>query len=170
MIQQGNHRARAEGCTFGAAKNGTEQVAVYFRTVDTGEQITWFGYFSDKTMDRTLESLAACGWDPNMGIEAADEAVRANEVEIVVEHEDYEGRTRAKVRWVNKIGNARIEAIAPAQAKSLEQRLRARALAMRQGKPAAAPAPQRQAPAGRSPSGGRSFPQPTPPNDEDMPF
>jgi hypothetical protein len=84
-------------------KKGTPFVLVAFEILSgpfAGQRISWFGYFTDATIDRTIESLRACGFTGDdlaaMGAQRPD-----IEVQIVVEHEEYEGKKRAKVQWVN---------------------------------------------------------------------
>lgn len=68
-----------------------------------GESLTWYGFFTDKTLDRTVESMRACGWQ---GVDLTDlSGMDANEVVLVVEHEtDESGAIRPRVRWVNSQG------------------------------------------------------------------
>src|SRR3954466_6748613 len=106
MIPAGTYRARAVEGALGFTSKGTEQIAVQFTVVEgeqKGHYITWYGYFSEKTLERTLESLEYCGWE---GDDVSDLiGLDKNEVTIVVEHEqDEEGQVRARVRWINSGG------------------------------------------------------------------
>jgi hypothetical protein len=115
LILKGNYRAVAtpsntpDGPTwvqFGTAKTGTQQVALTFEILagqEQGRKITWLGYFSDKTADRTIEALRHCGLVGD-DLAAAVRGPLDQEVEIVVDHEIYDGKTRAKVQWVNAGG------------------------------------------------------------------
>ena len=70
--------------------------------------ITWFGYFTDAAWERTVESLRTCGWS---GSDVSNiEDLGANEVELVIEDDTYDGKTRAKVKWINKIGGVALGA------------------------------------------------------------
>jgi len=66
MIPKGTYRARATEAEFGFTNTGTEQVAVLFEVVEDGEfqgeRITWFGFFTDATSERTIQALRVCGW------------------------------------------------------------------------------------------------------------
>ncbi len=103
MIPAGNYKARAKEWALGMSQTGKEQIAVLFELVEgelAGQTITWFGYFTDNTLDRTLDSLRHCGWQSDS---LADlDHLDTNEVEVVVEEDTYEGKTRSKVRWVNR--------------------------------------------------------------------
>ncbi len=96
-------RAKALEWALGESQAGNPYVAVSFKVKDTdGEEkfVAWRGSFTDKTTDRTIESLRF------MGFEGDDlsklEGLNKNEVELVVEDEEYEGELFARVQWVNK--------------------------------------------------------------------
>lgn len=65
-----------------------------------GQKITAFLYFSDGAVDRSLESLRACGFTGD-DIDKFSDQTPDIECQIVVEHETYDGKTRAKVKWIN---------------------------------------------------------------------
>lgn len=91
---------------FGESKNGNPQVVVNFEILEgeqAGRRIAWFGYFTEKTAPRTVESLRYCGFVGN-DLAAAVTQQLDQEVQIVVGHEDYQGKTSAKVQWVNRGG------------------------------------------------------------------
>lgn len=154
MLAPGYYRAMAVEWALGKTNGGAPQVAVRFETFEDdvpGESITWYGYFTEKTTERTLESLGYCGWT---GDDITDlTGVESNEVQIVVEHETYEGKVNAKVKWVNRPGGGGIAIKAPlddAEKASFAREMKAKIISMRQG--------QRAAPARKS-----SSRQPEPP-------
>lgn len=107
----GKHVARAVEAKLGYTSTGSEQVAVAFEVTEgelRGQTLTWFGYFSEKTVQRTLESLRNCGWQ---GTDISDlSTVGSRECQIVVEEEvDQEGTARDRVRWVNALGAGRVQ-------------------------------------------------------------
>jgi hypothetical protein len=119
MIAVGKYRAMAREAALGLTKGGNDQIGVSFEILDdetgnpTGERITWYGYFTDATTDRTIQALKLCGWDPGPRGEdwpSPDDmhGCGINEVEIEVEHDTYEGKTNAKVKWVNAPGGSGI--------------------------------------------------------------
>lgn len=94
---------------LGESKKGTRYVRVPV-TIDTegaqkGKTIDWYGYLGEdvgrdgKTKtQRTVETLENCfgvNWDWNNINWAGKEA------EVVVELEEYDGKTRPKVKWLN---------------------------------------------------------------------
>jgi hypothetical protein len=134
MINEGKYKARATDAKLGVAQTGNDTVAVAFELLDhPGEHITWYGYFTEKTVDRTMESLRYCGWQ---GDDVSDlTGISSNEVEIVIEHEeDREGKTRARVKWVNRAGSSKAQLkneMNDAQKKAFAARMKGAALASR---------------------------------------
>lgn len=108
MLQPGRYTARAVEAALGHTSKGTEQVAVLFEVVfDDGssERITWYGYFTEKTVDRTFESLQLCGCTGEPPFDFDN--IGRNEVSIEVRNEaDQDGNMRPRVKWVNKLGAA----------------------------------------------------------------
>lgn len=134
MINAGRYRARATEAALGLTRKGGEQVAVALSIIDgecAGESLTWFGFFSEKTADRTIESLRTLGW---VGDDLSDlTGVDSNEVEIVVEHEEYEGRSQVRVKWINRSGAALglKERMDPGAAKAFAAQMRGAVIAQR---------------------------------------
>lgn len=142
MIAAGKYLARPLQAQLGYTGTGKEQVAVLFQVRDgqphAGEKITWYGYFTEATTDRTLESLEYCGWD---GEGLTDESLNSignvdTDVELVIDDEpDLEGKMRARVRWVNKPGGRGIavkQALSTAEAQAFDQRMKGAILARKQ--------------------------------------
>lgn len=166
MTPIGTYRARAMRGEFGESKKkGTAYVRVPFQIVDgehKGEVVQWGGYFTDKTTERTIESLRSCGCTFPGDDVTNLEGLGTQDVEVVVEHETYtrddgEERMVAKVQWVNGLGGI------PEEQKMSDTRKRSFASQMKgaikaTSKPRANGAP----PAQRQPE-----PQP---NGDDIPF
>jgi hypothetical protein len=170
MITPGTYKARAREWALGMSQNGKEQIAVLFDLVGgphDGQSITWFGYFTDAAVDRTLDSLRHCGWSSDNLAEL--DGLDQNEVEIVVDEEFYEGKTRTKVKWVNRPSRLALkEQLSPQAAQAFAARLRGRTVAHKQ-KYGAQPA---------APSANHAFQRREPPqasfahgqDDSDIPF
>lgn len=146
----GTHRARAQEWQLGMSSTGKEQIAVMFQLIGgphDGKHITWFGYFTDNTVDRTLESLRHCGWDSDSIAEL--DSLGANEVELVIEDETYEGKTRSKVKWVNRVSRLQMkDQMSPAQVQAFAAKLRGKTVASQKkygAQPAASSAPSNNA-------------------------
>lgn len=142
MIAAGTYRARVialEDVQFGFTEGGKEQVAVAFQiTVEpyVGQNMTWFGYFTEKTEETTLRALRACGWKGDLLTDMS--GVTENEVDLVVEIEtDPEtGRQRSKVRWVNSLGGGKVKlqrTMTAGQIAAFAQRMKGQAIAQRSG-------------------------------------
>lgn len=145
MIAAGKHYgiAKRETADVGRTPNtGTQFVLVTFDLLNpddklSGESVSWQGWLTDKTSERTIQSLLYCGWDG----EDWDtfEGIDRNKVELVVEHEEYEKdgqmRTAAKVAWVNQIGAGRViqeeHRITGDNRKALAKALRAQTVSLR---------------------------------------
>lgn len=135
MIPPGTYYARATAAEYGVTKNGTEQVGVSFMITSSsngqyeGASLAWYGYFTEKTEDRTIEALLTCGCT-NL---ATLEGVTSNEVQIVVTHEPHylTGELTARIQWINKLGGvAMTTRMSEAQAKSVASRLQGKFLAL----------------------------------------
>ena len=135
---------------FGESKNGTRFIRVPVKITEgaqNGKTIDWYGYLSEKTQDRTVEALEHC-----FGIDWNWENINfANkEVEVVVEQEEYNGKTSFKAKWLNNPNMDRTnggkspeeveaeKAEAQAKAKEIAKELAA-SMPRRAGSPVAAP-------------------------------
>jgi hypothetical protein len=130
MINAGRYRAKAVQAALGETSTGKPQVGIEFELLDhPGQTINYFGYFTDETFSRTVESLRACGWSSD---DLSDlTGIDTNEVSLVVEHEEYDGKTRAKVRWVNRTGGLALKAQMPAdKAKAFGAQMKGRIKAL----------------------------------------
>jgi hypothetical protein len=108
MLAEGKYRARAVEWSQVTQheKTGNEEIRALFEIADgelKGQTITWRGYFTEGTAERTVESLRYMGW---AGDDITDiQGLSANEVQIVIKHEEWEGKMQAKVAWVNRANN-----------------------------------------------------------------
>lgn len=134
MLDAGTYRAHAIEAALGETDTGKEQVAVRFSLLDhENTEITWYGYFTEKTAPVTLKALRTAGW---RGTDLMDLSDLCNpdstpEVFLVVEHEEYEGKTSAKVRWVNGAGGLALKkALDPNKAKVFAARMRGQIAAL----------------------------------------
>lgn len=149
----GKFRAKGASGGLGYTSGDQPQVAVELHILDpdyAGETITWFGYFTDKTQERTFETLRLLGWK---GDDLSDlTGITDNEVSVVIEEDEYQGDVRLKVKWINKVGGLALKTpMTPEQAKAFAIQMKGNALASRGGN---------AAPAARTPAQGRSQPQP----------
>jgi len=169
-IQPGTYRARGVTAALGLTSKGSEQVAVELTLLEgenEGKSITWYGYFTDKTTERTLDSLRHLGWE---GDDLADlTGIDRNEVNVVIEDEqDDRGEYRSRVRWINRAGGLALkERLQGDQLKAFSARMKGAVLAHKQK----SGAPRSNGNGGgqrRPPSRGSD--RPPPPEDDDLPF
>lgn len=136
LVHEGFHNAvavRVEGedgshiARFGEASNGTKQVLVYFEILDgdaAGQRLPWFGYFTEGSWKRTIESLRYCGFKGD-DLATLDEQELDQRVSIQVEHEERETengtRVLARIAWVNRVGGSTIKLKKPMDANDLRK-------------------------------------------------
>ncbi len=159
MIQPGKYKARALPNTieFGVATTLTEQVKVSFTLSETGQTVTWVGNFAnEQAEDITLKAFIAMGWTGDSLTDPT--GIGDVECELAIEHEpDREtGEPRMRVKWVNTLGGGGFkfkQAMDQGAVESLAERLRGKAMLLRE-KQGPAPAPTgrqaQRAPAGRA--------------------
>lgn len=173
MIEPGKYTGRAVEAVLGITSTGKEQIAVVLELDDPpGARITWYGYFTEATEERTIESLRYMGWRGlDMAVFAYGSPLPAEmqeTVEVVVEYEtDDRGAQRARVRWINRTGGLTVkDPMDATRAAAFAQRMRAR-LAQYDQK-AGTPAPRQAQP---SRSARPASPAPSQPvGDDDIPF
>lgn len=148
-ITAGSYKARATGEVVlgNSANKGTPFIELYFQISDggnKGDRVRWTSYFSDKSAERTIEALQHCGWEGEELSDFADghlNGLDKNEVEIVVELEEYEkdGETRSmpRVKWVNRLGgHLNIDnAMSVEAAQTFSDKMRGLVLKMKSKKP-----------------------------------
>lgn len=112
MLANGEYEATAipEESTLGESSSGTPRIEVQFYVqtpVEShGQKIIWYGYLTPAAMPRTVEALRTMGWTGNDLRNLS--TIGANNVQIVIEGEEYQGKTYAKVKWVNSLGGRRV--------------------------------------------------------------
>lgn len=166
------------------------QVVMSFELVapspEAGFHTSYFGSLSEEAgasgkrpIDHTVNALRNCGWtgdDLSDLPQLAESDMLAEIVELVVAHETFEGKRRAKVQWVNRQGGGKIKlerAIEGNDLKDFGQRMRTRV--GNAGNKPVGPRPAASPP--RSPPRGNDVPPGMPPlhdapprTDDDIPF
>ena len=170
-------KAVCEWSTLATSKErGTPSIKCKFK-LDGGEYIYHDLWLSEKAFDRTMDTLRGVfGWfgDNVVDFFKRHELLNNVEVELVIDDEDYQGKTYKKVKYVNPIGGNfdPVTQISEAEAEKIGAELRGkimlhaqtRAVAaptkpVAQSKPAAAPKPAVAAAASQSAD-----------NDDGLPF
>ena len=131
-IEPGYYKAKAISAQAGFTNNGVEQVAMLVDLIDLNKQMTWYGYFTERSCDRTLESLMIAGWDGvNLG---SFNGIGSTEFVAVVEEEEWEGQKRTRISWINRArsGGPKLNnPMSEVQVQELSQRLKGRAMAIK---------------------------------------
>jgi len=140
LLEPGIYRARAVTGELGYTNKGDEQIAVSFEILDqAGFRITWYGSFSTEItgqakkspVERTFETLRVCGWS---GDDVSDlTGLEQNEVEVVIEINEWEGKESNRVKWVNALGGglALKNVMPPDAKKAFAARMKGQAIASR---------------------------------------
>lgn len=158
-------RSKALEWVLGESENGKPHIAVSFKIKDTdGEEkfVSWRGFFTDAAIDRTIESLRYLGFEGDdlgnlVGLDK-------NEVELVVEDEEYEGKVYARVQWINKPRAPMVKTVLEGQ------KLSAFAAQMKSAFRAHDAANGKRTPTSRPAPSGDKRPEPPPLSDADIPF
>lgn len=174
LFPAGRYLARPVLWMLTETKSGAEQYAVELEVTSpdealAGQHLTWFGGFSsDKATEITVKALRVLGWTGD-DLDAVALATD-KDVSITVEHEEYQGKTQVRVRWINPLGGLAVRApLAADRRRGFAERMRG-AIAGIDAKtgwtaPPAAPgngsAPRAPAPAPAAPPAGV---------DDDIPF
>jgi len=104
MISDGTFRAVALSVELGFTSNGHEQVAILWQLQEghVGEKLAWYGYFTEKGTNIALKGLRAAGWK---GDDLSDlSSIIGSEALLVIQNEEYDGKMRPKVRFINRLG------------------------------------------------------------------
>jgi hypothetical protein len=170
-IRDGVYKGKVLGWALGKASTGKEQLVVTFALVDAdgthGPSIDWYGYFTDATVDRTIQSLRVLGWK---GDDLSDlSSIEDGEAQLVIESEEYKGKVKPRVRWINALeGPSLKDQLSPEEAKSFAQRMKSRVRAADavNGQPKATGKPANEA----RPARKQEMPPEPPPRTDEDPF
>lgn len=126
-LPKGVYRGRGVSGGLGDSAAGNPQIGVNLEILNgelAGERITWYGTFGDElkgaqkqtSTQTTYETLRALGWE---GTDLTDlTGIDQNDVEFMVDHEDYNGKSRTKVKWVRRAGVVFKNPMTPDKAKA----------------------------------------------------
>jgi hypothetical protein len=137
-LRPGTFAARGVSGALGFTEGGKEQVAVQLEILSEeflGETITYYGYFTEKTQERTIESLRLLGWSSDDLFDLS--GIGSTEVRVVIEEEDYNGKLQLKVKWINGPGGLALKApMSDGEARAFSARMKGAVLASKQRAPA----------------------------------
>ena len=124
--------AVVEAVALGKTKDGKPQLAITFNTGGDPEHVVVYRFFTDAAMPYTEKDLRTLGWDPIVNAWRIDdlvdlEPIRGNKVDLVCAYEEYENKSRLKVKFINTCGSGGMkDRMEPDEAKAFTTQLRAR--------------------------------------------
>jgi hypothetical protein len=123
LIKPGTYRAKPVAHTISEPKEGrADQIAIRFEfAYDDGKrELTWFGSLHENALKHTLNAIENCGFKYGSLADflRPDAIDYTREVDIVVEHNTYNGKTSARVTWVNRPGGIELKSMAPEVARN----------------------------------------------------
>ncbi len=132
-ITKGNKVARPLSARIIKSGKGTLGFEVEFsfheESIGGEERIRWTGWLSENALENTMATLVnVLGYSGNDEINEDGTLKDPNvlnwlkEVKLVIEMEEYNGKSRAKVKWVNALGGGGFQA---AESSSLKNELKA---------------------------------------------
>ena len=114
MIQEpGKYSARAIKWSWSEAKTGTMQLAIEFAVKvpmgdgsEGADTITHYLPVTEKTIERATKTFRLMGYvgDSLEELDNSGGNLDANEVELDVQWDEYNGESRLKVKWINEPG------------------------------------------------------------------
>lgn len=135
MIPEGKYKARATECVFNQDDKGRPQAIIRFDILDgeaAGDTITTYRYFNGGAADFSIKALDAIGCRMEGG-DVTDIEGMGVECELVIEHEEYNGKWSAKVKYINKLRGPLVENMDATAKKSFAESMKAQVLAIREG-------------------------------------
>lgn len=131
LIPAGRYEAVIDVYGLSETKAKTPQFTVVFKITEEGPHkgklISWFGSLKvGQPMDITIRNLTTMGMKGD-DLDSKDLLDKSTPVQLVVEHDTWEGKTSAKVRFINKIGGGTFKALGDGAkvALSLKEQIRA---------------------------------------------
>ena len=147
IFPAGKFLTRCKEWALAETKKGEPQVVLFFRDVgELGQPPAYYGQFGEKSLPHTMKALRACGWRGTdiTELEHAQCGMDSADIELVIEHEEYEGKIHAKTRWINTPG-AGVTPLSADKKANFAQQLKAKILQLEQGQPQKPAAPSRSA-------------------------
>jgi hypothetical protein len=108
-IAAGTYRGRAIKGTeqYGQTSNGNDQIVIDLDLFEIGEKASTFLVFTDKAASYSIDRLRACGWK---GEDLTNlDGIDANEVDVEVKYEMYQGEQKMKVQILTGGGSVKLK-------------------------------------------------------------
>ena len=107
MINPGTYKAKIQDYGLVQNQKGQPQVKVFFKFNETGETFSWFGNLSTPVgQEITTKTLITLGATP-ANIDKIENGLASNvldtqkEFELVVENNEYNGKTSPRIKYIN---------------------------------------------------------------------
>lgn len=118
ILPEGRYKALPHDWSTGlSAAKGTPYLKVGFKILDgehVGRIVDWYGWMTEKTVDRLATDLAAMGYDGDDPLADFARAKSADQVpgklravQIVIRHEEWKERVQVRVAYINEITEAK---------------------------------------------------------------
>lgn len=142
ISKTGRYTATVESAELGQSEKGTPFLALLCKT-EQGEELTAFQYMSEAALKGTSDMLIEV-----FGVYLKNDPTEAELIQsvtgkpcsIVVVEDEYEGKTRLKVKYVNPVGGGRVKPLD--NASSVLAQICAKAKRIPAAAPSAASAPR----------------------------
>lgn len=111
MINEGVYTGKAVNSDIRISGKGTEWIEVDFEVTDEDGKdhtVAWRGFLTDKTIDRTIESMRLCGWHGDDIADAMKDGLGIRSVDLVIQHEEYKGKITPRIAFVNSAGSTQL--------------------------------------------------------------
>ncbi len=89
---------------LGYAGTKNEQIGARLRIIDgplKGKTMLWYGSFSENAQEFTIKAMRAMGFTGNDPSDLSSMINNDVQAIAVVQHDEYQGKKRAKVAWIN---------------------------------------------------------------------
>src|ERR1019366_4774922 len=108
-LDVGKHEVEVTGASMVEANSGTIGICFYFKNEDGDIDCT--RWVTEKTYEYVTKDLETMGFARELigdiaNLDRIGEFIKGNRVQIVVEDDTYNGKTEAKVKWINAAGSS----------------------------------------------------------------
>jgi hypothetical protein len=170
---QEKQRARAIGAAIGKASTGTHQIAIEFEFLDVTGGITYYGPLTDAAFEYTMKAVRTAGFQGDDLSNLTSLTGETPEVVLVIEDDEYKGKTTRKVKFINSAGGLALkDALQGDELAGFARQMKGKILAYDRsaGTPAPKAKPQQRRPADGPPMEHLEAQSGGAPSDDDIPF
>lgn len=118
ILPEGRYKAIVHDWSTGlSSAKGTPYVKLGFKIVEgehSGRIVDWYGYFTEKTVDRLVTDFLAIGYEGDDPLadfgraKSVDQLPgKLRQVQLVIAHEEFRERVQVRVKYINEITEAK---------------------------------------------------------------